>query len=181
MRQAALITVTVLAICCSAGCSGGNDAGNDSAASTTTQSSSASGANLTITGGAYESDLVVDPGATVTVHNADVVAHNVVAEDGSFRSPNIPPDGEGTFTAPSQPGRYEFTCTLQPGMRAALTVRGETAPSTPEPTGATPSGPPPGQSTPSAPGPTTSVPGRSAPGSSAPGSPAPGSSTPGGY
>lgn len=192
MKRAALTTLTVFAVCCLPGCGGAGttepDLGTTSSPSGTASSSTqptttASATHLTIVDGAYDSDLEVEPGATITVHNADTVSHNVVAEDGSFRTPTIPLDEEATFTAPTEAGEYPFVCTLHPGMRAtvkvALLASGDPAPETSSPDDRTPdtprprtssSGtPPPDDRTPGTPRPPTS--GAPRPPTSAPGTP----------
>jgi plastocyanin len=183
MRQAAITTVSVFAISCLFGCGGGDDSGAGSAApssplmttlstatpstatpSTATSSTATSStADLTIAGGAYDADLTVEPGATVTVHNTDSVPHNVVAENGSFRIDFIAPDEEAAFTAPSEPGQYRFVCTLQPNMRATLTVE------RPSSSGESSSG----ESSPGRPAPDDSTPNPSTTRTAAPGSPVP--------
>lgn len=67
--------------------------------------------------------LTVSPGQTVTVVNNDQVTHNVTATGGQFRSGNVAPTSSATFKAPTRPGRYPYTCTIHPFMRATLVVR----------------------------------------------------------
>ena len=164
MRRAALTILVLLGACWLGACSGGGTTssgdGTSSSPSTTasssaTQTTGASTAALTIVGGAYDSDLVVEPGAAITVRNAATFSHNVVAEDGSFRTPTTPADDEATFTAPTEPGEYPFVCTLQPGMRAMLNVPSPSTSPDSSPGGTT-SGehpPPTSRPTPSAPAP----------------------------
>jgi plastocyanin len=57
------------------------------------------------------SAITVKPGATVTVTNADSVAHL-----------NVPGGGQATFTAPTKPGSYPLTCDFHPRMHGMLTV-----------------------------------------------------------
>ncbi|OLS96347.1 hypothetical protein BJF90_11400 [Pseudonocardia sp. CNS-004] len=54
--------------------------------------------------------------------NTDAAPHNVTASDKSFETPDLNQDETATFTAPSTPGRYEFTCTLHPEMTGTLVV-----------------------------------------------------------
>jgi plastocyanin len=81
-------------------------------------------ATITITGFAFGQPLTVAPGATVEVVNTDAAPHNVTAADGSFETPDLNQDDTATFTAPTEPGRYEFTCTLHPEMTGTLVVEG---------------------------------------------------------
>lgn len=70
----------------------------------------------------FGTDLVVRPGSTVTVANSDLAPHNVTADNGAFRTPDLARGATATFTAPSSPGRYEYGCTLHPQMRGVLVV-----------------------------------------------------------
>jgi plastocyanin len=161
MRLPAVAIATLFVGFLAVSCSGGstNESDGSSPASTATSTTAPAG-TMTIQSSSYGPELIVAPGVIVSVRNADEVAHNVVAEDGSFRSADLAPGEAGTFTAPERPGRYVFVCTLQPRMRGTILV------SETPPTGGLPS-----SGRPSAPG--SSVPG----GPSAPGSTPP----PGGY
>lgn len=55
-------------------------------------------------------ELTVKAGATVRFTNRDDVKHNIVAEDGSFRTDLIGQGETVEFTAPATPGVYEFYC-----------------------------------------------------------------------
>jgi plastocyanin len=77
---------------------------------------------ITIANFSFGPDLVVRPGATVTVTNSDLATHNVTADNGAFRTPDMARGASATFTAPSTPGRYEFGCTIHPQMRGVLVV-----------------------------------------------------------
>lgn len=65
----------------------------------------------------------VAPGAKITVENVDAVTHTVTADDGDFDVP-VGPGETVTFTAPSGPGDYGFTCTPHPAMTGTLVVGG---------------------------------------------------------
>jgi plastocyanin len=65
----------------------------------------------------------VKVGQNVTWTNHDSVDHNVVANDGAFKSGNFGHNGTFSWT-PNKPGRYSYRCTLHPGMTATLTVTG---------------------------------------------------------
>ncbi|WP_212612389.1 cupredoxin domain-containing protein [Pseudonocardia hierapolitana] len=80
------------------------------------------GATITIKGFAFGQPLTVAPGTTVEVVNTDAAPHNVTATDRSFKTSNLNQDETATFTAPTTPGRYEFTCTLHPEMTGTLIV-----------------------------------------------------------
>jgi hypothetical protein len=84
---------------------------------------------LELTGDSFP-DLTVRPGARVLVRNGDSVPHNVVAEDGSFRTSDLQPGDEEVFVAPSRPGEHPYRCTLQAGMTGTLVVGDASTPTT---------------------------------------------------
>jgi plastocyanin len=98
--------------------------GKDCPTSSAESQCPASGATATITirEYAFGAELTVEPGATVKVVNADSVPHNLTADDGGFASGDLEPNATATFTAPREPGRYAFNCTLHRGMAGALVV-----------------------------------------------------------
>ncbi|WP_239001895.1 MULTISPECIES: cupredoxin family copper-binding protein [unclassified Mycobacteroides] len=66
--------------------------------------------------------LTVPAGTTVTWTNKDEEPHNVVAEDGSFRSPGM--DAQGTFSYQfATPGTYQYVCGIHPFMKATVVVQ----------------------------------------------------------
>ncbi|MFL6621130.1 MAG: cupredoxin family copper-binding protein [Sulfurifustis sp.] len=65
--------------------------------------------------------LTVKQGDTVVWRNADLFPHNVVAQGGAFRSPEIAANGRWTYTA-KQKGEFGYACTLHPSMKGTLIV-----------------------------------------------------------
>jgi plastocyanin len=118
--------------------SSGNDKGNDDGNGNGNGEANGSGCEqsepasadrsasvtITIKGFAFGQPVTVAPGATVEVMNTDAAPHNVTAADGSFKTSNLNQDETATFTAPTTPGRYEFSCTLHPEMTGTLIVEG---------------------------------------------------------
>ncbi|MDH6577855.1 cupredoxin domain-containing protein [Kitasatospora sp. MAP5-34] len=66
--------------------------------------------------------LTVQPGATVTVVNNDSTAHTLTASDKSFDTGAIDAGKSATFTAPTKPGSYPYSCSIHPFMHGTLTV-----------------------------------------------------------
>lgn len=66
--------------------------------------------------------LTVKRGDTVVWRNADLFPHNVVAQSGAFRSPEVGASGTWVYTA-KQAGEFPYVCTLHPSMKGMLIVR----------------------------------------------------------
>lgn len=67
-------------------------------------------------------DLSVAPGTTITFRNNDSTAHTVTASGGAFDSGRLESGQEFSYTF-SEPGTYEYACTIHPSMKAKVTVR----------------------------------------------------------
>jgi plastocyanin len=129
MRRLSVAAAGVAAILALAACSssGNGNSSSPPAASqpaSTAQPPSSSGPKITIKNFAYSGDLTVKAGETVTVVNEDSVAHTLTDKaHHKFDTGSIDGNGgTGTFTAPSQPGKYPFGCTFHPEMAGTLTV-----------------------------------------------------------
>jgi plastocyanin len=115
----------ILATAILAGCGSGKAS---TAASTTTPGGSGTATGTTITIKSYQfhpASLTVKPGATITVHNEDSVAHTVTAvapHKGIFNSGDIAGGSTKTITAPSAAGTYSYICSIHPFMTGALIV-----------------------------------------------------------
>lgn len=78
---------------------------------------------ITIKDFAFGAPLTVRPGATIKVTNQDAAAHDVSSDDeGRFRTPLLNKDESATFTAPTQPGTYKFSCTVHGQMQGLGTL-----------------------------------------------------------
>jgi plastocyanin len=65
--------------------------------------------------------LTVPAGSTVTWTNKDEEPHNVVANDGSFRSPGM--GSQATFSHTfAAPGKFDYVCGIHPFMHATVVV-----------------------------------------------------------
>ncbi len=65
--------------------------------------------------------LTIKVGDTVAWTNADDKDHTVRADDKSFESANISPDGEFEHTF-GKPGTFKYGCTYHPREKATITV-----------------------------------------------------------
>ena len=125
---AALLCALALAILAAlTGCSGSSAGASSGTASSGTAapadgSGSSGGSDaIMIKDFTFTVPASVSPGATVTVHNMDGLAHTVTADGGDFDSPA--PAGNSTFTAPTKPGSYPFHCSIHPEMHGTLVVK----------------------------------------------------------
>jgi len=67
--------------------------------------------------------LTVSPGQKVEVVDEDDEPHTLTATDGGFDTGSFDGTNPGSFTAPNEPGTYEFTCEIHPSMTGTLTVQ----------------------------------------------------------
>ena len=73
-------------------------------------------AAITIKDFKYGEPLTVAPGTVITVTNEDSAGHDVVSDDGGkFKTPVLGKGEKATFTAPTEPGTYKYSCSLHPG------------------------------------------------------------------
>lgn len=94
--------------------------------------SSGGGGVTTVTGSAGEvqmknrafspADVSVAPGTVLTWKNNDPTAHTVTASGGAFDSGRLESGQEFSHTF-SEPGTYEYACSIHPSMKAKVTVR----------------------------------------------------------
>lgn len=65
--------------------------------------------------------LAVEPDTEVVWTNADGLAHSIVADDGSFASPDLDEGASFSFVA-TAPGELAYFCGIHDSMRATITV-----------------------------------------------------------
>jgi plastocyanin len=99
----------------------------DTGAAATSESSDGGAAGaatgtITIQDFQFGEPLLVKAGATITVTNKDSAGHNVVADDGSFKTEVLDQNQSETFKAPSKAGTYKFSCTLHANMTSTGTL-----------------------------------------------------------
>lgn len=148
LRLAGAAAALTLAI---AACSSGNDSSDSAAPSVATTTSAAAPTTSAPAGGeatssddngggsengraadsgtisiedfAFGAPLTVRPGATIMVTNMSGAAHDVASDDeGTFRTPLLNEGESATFTAPTQPGTYRFSCTVHAQMQGIGTL-----------------------------------------------------------
>ena len=127
MRRLALAVcaATLAVLLASCGGSSGSSSGSSPGSPSATSAAHAAGGGITIRGFAYSGTMTVKPGQKVTVTNDDSVTHTLTDKAShKFDTGDIPGrGGSKTFTAPTQPGRYPFGCTIHPDMKGTLLVQ----------------------------------------------------------
>lgn len=122
--SAAAIAVGALAGC---GASGAptSASSHPAPAATSAAADKAATKATTITIGSYDYTVPasVRPGATVTVVNADTVAHTVTATAGHVFDDMAGASSTTHFTAPDKPGSYKFFCRYHANMHGTLIVK----------------------------------------------------------
>jgi plastocyanin len=128
------LVLVALAACGSSGTSGGSASGTSTSAGGAATSSggaamssggsgaAAAAAVIAIKDFTFTTPASVSPGAKITVHNMDSVAHTVTADSGNAFDDQAG-SGNSTFTAPSKPGTYPFHCSIHPEMHGTLVVQ----------------------------------------------------------
>jgi plastocyanin len=149
LRLAGAAAALTLAI---AACSSGNDSSDSAAPSVATTTSAAapttsapaggeatssddkgggsddngpgaSSGTITIQNFTFGAPLTVRPGAMIKVSNMDDAAHDVASDDQEqFRTPLLNQGESATFTAPTEPGTYKFSCTVHGQMQGIGTL-----------------------------------------------------------
>lgn len=66
--------------------------------------------------------LTVKVGDMVTWTNMDTAPHNAVADDGSFKTPDLQKGQSATLTL-TTPGEHAYICTIHPRMKGTLIVQ----------------------------------------------------------
>ena len=120
----AVCGATLVVLLASCGGSSGSSSGSAPGSPTATSAAHAAG-GIRISGFAYSGTMTVKPGQKVTVTNDDSVTHTLTDKvSHKFDTGDIPGNGgTKTFTAPTQPGRYPFGCTIHPDMKGTLLVQ----------------------------------------------------------
>jgi plastocyanin len=120
-----LLALSATLVLFAAGC-GGDDEDSASTTSTARGYSTAVGSTSTdkvdIKGFAFTpKDATVKVGTKITWTNNDSAEHNVVADDGTFKSPDLEQGDTYEYTA-DKAGTFSYVCTYHAQMKATLTV-----------------------------------------------------------
>lgn len=117
-----LLPIAIVLAALTAAC-GGSDAGPGTSTPATPSGGVAATA-VDIKDFAFNPPAVtVKPGQRITWTNQDSAVHNVVAGDGTFKSPDLKQGDSFTYTA-KKAGTFSYVCTYHPNMKATLTVTG---------------------------------------------------------
>jgi plastocyanin len=88
-----------------------------------TTGSMMSGARVVLKNLAFNpASVTVAVGTTVTWENHDGMSHNVIADDGSFKSPDLGSGQTFSFTF-QKAGTYPYSCHIHPSMKGTVVVQ----------------------------------------------------------
>lgn len=88
-----------------------------------TQGSTTGGARVVVKDFTFNpASVTVAVGATVTWENQDGMDHNVIADNGSFKSSDLASGKTFSFTF-EKAGTYPYTCHIHPDMTGTVVVR----------------------------------------------------------
>ena len=118
----ASMTVLILAVALFAlACGGG--AASSTSSPTTGQPAPGGATQITMKNIAFSpADVTIKVGQTVTWTNQDSAQHDVVANDGAFKSDLLDTGQTFSFTFP-QAGTFSFYCSIHPQMKGSVTVQ----------------------------------------------------------
>jgi plastocyanin len=88
----------------------------------TSEASAGAAPTITISGMEFGEPITVPPGALISVANADRVEHSVTSRTPDRFDVHVDGNQKATFTAPTEPGTYEFFCIYHPNMTGSLIV-----------------------------------------------------------
>lgn len=124
----ALLAISATLLLFAAGCGSGDSSSSssspaDSTSTPATPSGGVSASAVQLKGFAFApTATTVKVGQKVTWTNEDSATHNVVADDGSFKSDDLGQGDTYSFT-PKKAGTFSYVCTYHSQMKATLTVK----------------------------------------------------------
>lgn len=112
-----IVAVVITALVLVAGCGGGGTT------STSGRTAPSGAAQITMKNIAFTpADVTVKVGQTVTWTNEDSAQHDVVANDGTFKSDLLSKGQSFSFTF-TKAGSFAFYCSIHPQMKGTITVQ----------------------------------------------------------
>lgn len=122
----ALLAATATLALFAAGCGSDDDSGGSSDSQSTAEAPATQSASavdkIDLKGFAFTpKDATVKVGQKITWTNQDDAEHNVVADDGSFKSEDLEKGDTFEYT-PDKAGTFSYVCTYHSQMKATLTV-----------------------------------------------------------
>jgi plastocyanin len=83
----------------------------------------ASAATITIANMSFGEPITVSPGAQVAIKNNDSAEHSVTSDTAGKFDVDVDGKGQGTLTAPTEPGQYAVHCKYHSSMHGTLIVK----------------------------------------------------------
>jgi plastocyanin len=80
-------------------------------------------ATITIENMSFGEPITVSPGARVAVKNNDSAEHSVTSDTAGKFDVDVDGKGQGTLTAPTEPGQYAVHCKYHSSMHGTLIVK----------------------------------------------------------
>ena len=114
MKMRVVVMVLIVSVLVGPACAG---SGGEPGESTADSVESA----ITIADFSFGDPITVSVGTTVRVSNEDSVPHTWTAVDDGFDSGPIDPGSDFDFTF-TEPGQYQFHCTIHPSMEGSIEV-----------------------------------------------------------
>ena len=122
VKVGAALVVIIMAALLAAGCGGSATATTAPATAGGPTTSSAVGAQVVMKNIAFDSTrLTIKVGQTVTWVNQDSAQHDVVANNGEFKSSLFGAGGTFSFTF-TKAGTYPYNCSIHPHMTGTIIV-----------------------------------------------------------
>ena len=97
--------------------------GSPTATAGQTSGPAAAAATMTIASMNFGAPITVPPGSQIAIKNNDSAEHSVTSDTAGKFDVDVEGKGQGTLTAPTDPGEYAFHCTYHPSMHGTLIVK----------------------------------------------------------
>ncbi len=100
---------------------GGRTAGDSAAPAAPAEQAQAA---ITIEGFAFDGPESVPAGTAITVTNLDGAPHTLTFRQAGIDTGTLDGGASATVTAPTEPGTYDFFCTIHPSMEGRIVITG---------------------------------------------------------